>query len=85
MLSAGPENRAFGAGADGFVDGEGVAALVLKLLDAAIADGDRIEAVIRATAINAGGKTAGFSVPNPVAQTRVIAHALRAAGVEPAT
>ena len=85
MLSAGPENRAFGAGADGFVDGEGVAALVLKLLDAAIADGDRIEAVIRATAINAGGKTAGFSVPNPVAQTRVIAHALRAAGVEPET
>ncbi|WP_044562066.1 SDR family NAD(P)-dependent oxidoreductase [Azospirillum sp. B4] len=83
MLSAGPENRAFGAGADGFVDGEGVAALLLKPLEAAIADGDRIEAVIRATAINAGGKTAGFSVPNPSAQAKVIADALRGAGITP--
>jgi acyl transferase domain-containing protein/SAM-dependent methyltransferase/acyl carrier protein len=85
MLSAGAENRAFGAGADGFVDGEGVAAIVLKPLDAAIAAGDRIEAVIRATAINAGGKTAGFSVPNPAAQTRVIVDALQAAGIAPDT
>ena len=85
MLSAGAENRAFAAGADGFVDGEGVAAIVLKPLDAAIAAGDRIEAVIRATAINAGGKTAGFSVPSPVAQAAVIAGALRAAGVPPET
>jgi acyl transferase domain-containing protein/acyl carrier protein/SAM-dependent methyltransferase len=85
MLSAGAENRAFGAGADGFVDGEGVAAIVLKPLDAAIAAGDRIEAVIRATAINSGGKTAGFSVPSPAAQTRVIMDALQAAGIAPDT
>jgi acyl transferase domain-containing protein/acyl carrier protein/short-subunit dehydrogenase/ubiquinone/menaquinone biosynthesis C-methylase UbiE len=85
MLSAGSENRAFAAGADGFVDGEGVAAIVLKPLDAAIASGDRIAAVIRATAINSGGKTAGFSVPNPVAQAGVITDALRAAGVAPNT
>lgn len=85
MLSGGAENRAFAAGADGFVDGEGVAAIVLKPLDAAIACGDRIEAVIRATAINAGGKTSGFSVPSPVAQAGVIADALRAAGVAPST
>ena len=85
MLSAGAENRAFAAGADGFVDGEGVAALVLKPLGAAIAAGDRIEAVIRATAINAGGKTSGFSVPSPVAQAGVIADALRTAGVAPET
>ncbi len=85
MLSAGAENRAFAAGADGFVDGEGVAAIVLKPLDDAIASGDRIEAVIRATAVNAGGKTSGFSVPSPVAQAGVIADALRAAGVPPDT
>jgi len=85
MLSPTGECRAFGEGADGFVDGEGVAALVLKPLDAALRDGDRVEAVIRGTALNAGGRTSGFSVPNPVAQGAVAADALARAGVDPAS
>ena len=85
MLSRGPACRAFGADADGFVDGEGVGAVLLKPLRAAAADGDRILGVILSTAVNAGGKTSGYTVPNPGAHTAVVRSALRRAGVDPAT
>ncbi|MEY7973952.1 amino acid adenylation domain-containing protein, partial [Saccharomonospora xinjiangensis] len=84
MISQGRHNRAFGAGADGFVDGEGVGAVVLKPLTAALADGDRILGVIRGSALGAGGRTSGYTVPNPDSQAEVIAGALRQAGVDPA-
>ena len=80
MVSHGAECRSFGAGADGFVDGEGVGAVLLKRLSAAERDGDRIEGVILGTAVNSGGRTSGFSVPSPKAQARVIRAALRRAG-----
>lgn len=82
MLSRGPRCSAFGEDGDGFVQGEGVGVIVLKPLSAALADGDRIEAVIRGSAMNAGGKTSGYTVPNPRAQAAVVAAALRQAGVE---
>jgi acyl transferase domain-containing protein/SAM-dependent methyltransferase/aryl carrier-like protein len=85
MVSRGAECRAFGAGADGFVDGEGVGAVLLKPLSAAERDGDRIEGVILGSAVNAGGRTSGFTVPSPKAQARVIRAALRRAGVAPET
>jgi acyl transferase domain-containing protein/SAM-dependent methyltransferase/acyl carrier protein len=81
MLSAGDQCKAFGDGADGFVDGEGVGAVVLKPLSDAIADGDHIYGVIRGSAINAGGRTNGYTVPNPVAQAQVVADALDRAGI----
>ncbi|KWO66295.1 thioester reductase domain-containing protein [Burkholderia ubonensis] len=81
MLSAGDTCRAFGAGADGFVDGEGVGALVLKPLARAVEDGDAIHGVIRGSAINAGGKTHGLTVPNPRAQQAVVEAALARSGV----
>ncbi|KWZ38906.1 polyketide synthase [Burkholderia savannae] len=83
MLSAGDACRAFGAGADGFVDGEGVGVLVLKPLSRALADGDAIHGVIRGSMINAGGKTHGLTVPNPRAQQAVVAAALARSGVPP--
>ncbi len=75
--------RSFGEGGDGYVPGEGVGAVVLRRLQDAEADGDRIHAVIRGGAIGHGGKTNGYSVPNPVEQTRVVEQALARAGVEP--
>ena len=75
--------RSFGEGGDGYVPGEGVGAVVLRRLEDAEADGDRIHAVIRGGAIGHGGKTNGYSVPNPVEQTRVIEQALARAGVDP--
>jgi amino acid adenylation domain-containing protein len=71
--------RAFDAEARGCVAGSGMAAVVLKPLSAAQADGDRIYGVIRATAINNdGGGKAGFTAPSVEGQAQVIArsHAL---------
>ena len=76
MLSATDRTRPFGMGADGFVDGEGVGVVVLKPLEQAIQDHDHIHGVIKTTHINSGGKTAGYTVPNPLAQARLIREAL---------
>jgi 3-oxoacyl-(acyl-carrier-protein) synthase/SAM-dependent methyltransferase len=83
MVTPGDACRTFADGADGFVDGEGVGAVLLKPLDAALRDGDRIEGVILGSAINSGGRTSGFTVPNPAAQARAIGAALARAGVPP--
>ncbi|WP_300239527.1 SDR family NAD(P)-dependent oxidoreductase [Pseudomonas sp.] len=81
MLSRGEQCRAFADDADGFVDAEGVGAVLLKPLERALADGDRIYAVIRGGAINAGGKTNGYTVPSAGAQQRVLEKALARAEV----
>ncbi|MEK9281145.1 amino acid adenylation domain-containing protein [Bradyrhizobium sp. ISRA442] len=75
--------HAFGAGGDGYVAGEGVGVIMLKLRSAAERDGDRILGLIRATAINHDGRTSGYTVPNPQAQTSVVRTALSRAGIEP--
>ncbi|MFI8356846.1 SDR family NAD(P)-dependent oxidoreductase [Streptomyces cyaneofuscatus] len=75
--------RSFGEGGDGYVPGEGVGAVVLKRLDAALADGDRIHAVIRGSAIAHGGRTNGYTVPNPNEQARLISEACQRAGIAP--
>lgn len=75
--------HAFGAGGDGYVAGEGVGVVMLKLRSAAERDGDRILGLIRATAINHDGRTSGYTVPNPKAQTSVVRSALSRAGIDP--
>ncbi|MCW2249076.1 acyl transferase domain-containing protein/NADP-dependent 3-hydroxy acid dehydrogenase YdfG [Azospirillum fermentarium] len=85
MLSSTGRCRSFGDGADGFVPGEGVGAVVLKPLDAARRDGDRIWGVIRGSAVNHGGRTNGYTVPSPRAQARLIARALDGCGVDPSS
>lgn len=77
--------ESFGEGGDGYVPGEGVGAVLLKPLSKAIRDGDHIYGVIKGTAINHGGKTNGYTVPNPKAQTDVIEEAMNRAGVHPDT
>ena len=85
MLSADGRCKVFDARADGFVPGEGVGAVLLKPLARAVAHGDRIWGVIKAGFANAGGKTGGYTVPNPNAQASLVAEAIRRAGVDPAT
>lgn len=85
MLSSGRECKAFGAGADGFVDGEGVGAVVLKPLAAAERDGDHIYGVIKGTMINAGGRTNGYTVPNLNMQRQLSKEALRRANMDART
>jgi len=84
MLSQGAQCRSFGRNADGFVDAEGVGAVVLKPLDRALRDGDTVYAVIKGSALNAGGRTHGYTVPNPAAQADVVASALARAGIDSA-
>ncbi|MGW0551020.1 SDR family NAD(P)-dependent oxidoreductase [Streptomyces altiplanensis] len=85
MLSADGHCKVFDARADGFVPGEGVGAVLLKPLRRAVEDGDDIWGVIKSGLSNAGGKTGGYTVPNPGAQAALIAEAVRRAGVDPAT
>ena len=83
MLSVDGQCRSFGAGGNGFVPGEGVGAVLLKPLSKAEADGDQIYGVIKGSAVNHGGKTNGYTVPNPQAQAELIGMALKAAQVHP--
>ena len=76
--------RAFDAGADGFVRGEGCGVVILKRLSDALRDGDRILAVVRGTAVNQDGRSNGLMAPNPAAQTAVLRAACEDAGVAPA-
>ncbi|AXE29468.1 hypothetical protein DK842_05865 [Chromobacterium phragmitis] len=73
--------HAFASGGDGYVPGEGVGAVLLKRRADAIKDGDRILALIRGTGVSHDGKTQGFTVPNPVSQTKAIQAALARAKV----
>ncbi|MEN5090691.1 SDR family NAD(P)-dependent oxidoreductase [Pseudomonas protegens] len=75
--------RSFGEGGTGYVPGEGVGAVLIRPLADALAQGDRIYGVIQASAINHGGKTNGYSVPNPNAQAALIQAALHQGRVEP--
>jgi len=84
FLSASGHCHAFGVGADGYVPGEGVATVVLKPVGDAIRNQDKIYAIVRATAINSGGKTSSFTVPSARAQQSVIQAALAQSGVNPA-
>ncbi|USX56207.1 beta-ketoacyl synthase N-terminal-like domain-containing protein [Lentzea sp. HUAS12] len=85
FLSSDGRCRAFGAGGDGYVPAETVGAFLLKPLEAAERDGDRIYGVIRGSALTHGGRTTGFTVPNPAAQALAIERALRQAAVDPGT
>lgn len=64
--------HAFGAGADGFVRGEGVVAVYVKTLERAVRDGDRVRAVIVASAVNNDGGGESLVTPNPRAQQALL-------------
>ncbi|HRL21271.1 MAG TPA: amino acid adenylation domain-containing protein [Alcaligenes sp.] len=73
--------RSFGEGGDGFVPGEGVGAVLLKPLSQALRDGDQIYGLIKGVALNHGGRTNGFTVPDPLAQADAVRAALAASGL----
>jgi len=75
--------KTFDASANGFVRGEGCGVIVLKRLGDALADGDRIAAVIRGSAVNQDGRTTVMTAPSGLAQEAVIREALASAKVAP--
>jgi acyl transferase domain-containing protein/pimeloyl-ACP methyl ester carboxylesterase/acyl carrier protein len=85
FLSTDGKCRSFGAGGDGFIPGEGVGAILLKPLDEALDDRDNIWGVIKGSAVNHGGRTHGYTVPNPDAQAALIRESFKRAGISPQT
>ncbi|SFD27407.1 type I polyketide synthase [Streptomyces aidingensis] len=80
-----PDGRcaAFGAGANGFVRGEGVAGVYLKPLSRALADGDRVHAVIAGTAVNNDGGGDSLVTPHSDAQEELLRRVYEDSGVYP--
>nr|VFJ42992.1 MAG: Acyl transferase domain-containing protein [Candidatus Kentron sp. DK] len=76
--------KTFDASADGYGRGEGCGVVVLKRLSDAMADRDNVLALIRGSAVNHDGVSSGFTVPNELAQEKLIRRALENAGVTPA-
>ncbi|WP_338896083.1 aminotransferase class I/II-fold pyridoxal phosphate-dependent enzyme [Streptomyces sp. TG1A-60] len=81
MLSPDGRCRTFDDSASGYARGEGAGLVLLKPLSAAIADGDRIHAVIRGSATGHGGRSNGLTAPKGSAQRAVIERALSQAGL----
>ena len=75
--------KTFDARADGFVRSEGGGVVVLKRLRRAIADGDRIYALIAGGAVNHDGRSNGLLAPNGIAQQALLTRALTNAGIGP--
>lgn len=73
----------FAEGGQGYVPSEGVGTVLLKPLASAIKDNDRIYGIIKSTVMNHGGKTSGYTVPNPNAQANLIKSALEKSQINP--
>ena len=75
----------FDQSADGFVPAEGVAAILLKPLDKALADGDHIYGVIKGSACNQDGSTNGITAPSSESQKNMQLRVYRESGIDPST
>ncbi|ELR72062.1 Malonyl CoA-acyl carrier protein transacylase [Fulvivirga imtechensis AK7] len=83
FISADGHCQSFGEGGDGYIPGEGVGVVVLKRLSEAVRDRDHIYGVIKGSSLNHGGKTNGYSVPNPRAQAALISQVLKESETDP--
>ncbi|MFB8001407.1 SDR family NAD(P)-dependent oxidoreductase [Nocardia sp. NPDC056000] len=83
FLAKDGRSKSFGASADGYGRGEGAGMVLLKRLEDAERDGDRVYAVVKATGSNQDGRTTAITVPNADAQEQLAREVCRRAGVEP--
>ncbi|MDT7790412.1 MAG: hypothetical protein QOF58_8831 [Pseudonocardiales bacterium] len=80
-LSAKGRCSTFDSAADGIALGEGVACLVLKRLEDAERDGDRVYAVIKGIGASSDGRSRGLTAPRPEGQQRALQRAYASAGL----
>ncbi|KXS55207.1 MAG: fatty acid synthase multidomain-containing protein [Marinobacter sp. T13-3] len=83
MLSPDGRCKVFDADGNGYVRSEGGGVFLLKDYDKALADGDRILAVVAASAVNTDGHKSGLTVPSVDAQTALMRQACERAGLQP--
>jgi acyl transferase domain-containing protein/NADPH:quinone reductase-like Zn-dependent oxidoreductase len=76
--------KSFDAAADGYARGEGAGMILLRPIEAALEDADRIYAVIRGSGSNQDGRTSGITVPSPEAQAKLVARVCAEAQIDPA-
>jgi phthiocerol/phenolphthiocerol synthesis type-I polyketide synthase C len=84
MLSDYGRCQAFSKIAQGYVRGEGAGVLVLKPLDAALRDGDQIDAVITGSGVNSDGKTNGIAMPSCKSQQSLLESTMAKFAIDPA-
>ena len=85
VLSPDGRCKTFDERANGIGLGEGCGVLVLKLLDTALEDGNKIYGVIEGSSVNSDGNTMGITTPNPEAQQELLEKAIANAGIDPRT
>lgn len=85
MLSSTGLCRTFDAGANGYVRGEGAGLILLKSLEQAREDSDRILGLVKGSEVNHGGRARTLTSPNVYAQSRLIVNAYSKAGIGPDT
>ncbi|SMY28223.1 unnamed protein product [Zymoseptoria tritici ST99CH_1A5] len=83
LLSPTGRSRMWDAAADGYARGEGAAALIMKPLSHALADGDEVYCIIRETGVNSDGRTQGITMPSAEAQAALIRQTYARAGLDP--
>ncbi|KAJ6024402.1 hypothetical protein N7540_005199 [Penicillium herquei] len=82
MLSPDSRSRMWDVDANGYARGEGIAAVIMKSLKDAIADGDNIQCVLRGSMVNQDGRTPGLTMPSGIAQAELIKQTYIRAGLD---
>ncbi|GJL65670.1 MAG: hypothetical protein NPIRA05_06410 [Nitrospirales bacterium] len=85
FLARDGRSKSFDHRADGYGRGEGAGIVVLKFLEDALRDGDRVFAVIDAAGVNQDGRTNGITVPNPESQETLMRKMVAEAGIHPSS
>ena len=85
FLAPDGRSKSFDERANGYGRGEGAGVVVIRRLEDALEDGDRIYSVVRATGVNQDGRTNGITVPNPVSQQAIAREVCETYGIDPAT
>lgn len=83
MLNENGRSYPFDERGEGYGRGEGVAVVVLKRLEDAVMDGDRVRAIIRGSGVNQDGKTNGITMPNRNSQEQLIRDVYYRAWLDP--
>ena len=81
MLSPEGQCKAFARDANGYVPGEGVGVILVQPLERARAEGRRIHAIIKGSAVNHGGEANSLTAPRVQAQCDVVLEALASAQI----